>query len=166
MYFKVHSKVVIYFFLILNEDFITHRKLYKFNLIFSSIKSSPFLKEKSISKEAKIDRQLSIIDVDVQIGQQRGSGNEESRNSRVISRFLRALFLRKRLYWSEATKVGHCLLYRYTRKKDGPRGAWRSNFFFSRKHRTCRGDIGEDGWGWIVYVRLLESSLVLLRYAT
>lgn len=98
MYFKVHSKLVIYFFLILNEDFITDRKLHKFNLIFSSIKSSPFLKEKSISKEAKIDRQLSIIDVDVQIGQQRGSGNEESRNSRVISRFLRALFLRKRLY--------------------------------------------------------------------
>lgn len=39
------------------------QKLHKINLIFSLIKSNSFLKEKSISKEAKIDRQLSIIDV-------------------------------------------------------------------------------------------------------
>lgn len=75
----------------------------------------------------------------VQIGRHRGSGNEESRNTRVISRFLRVLFLRKCSYWSEATKVGHCLLYRYIRKKGRPRGAWRLNFFF---RKPCLSNVG------------------------
>lgn len=69
-----------------------------------------------------------------------GLGSETSRSLRAsfrVSCFVRTLFLCKRSYWSEGTKVGHCLLYRFIRKRNvSQSGYWTS---FSKRVACCKG---------------------------